>query len=199
MVTNIRKHFYWPSLTTDVVAHCKSCKVCQNSIDLVGPFPKARGGFQYLLTYIDIATRWPEAISLRTTTTKVIVAHLKSIFCRNGFLSTLVGMNLHIGGSCDDFTCQRTMKPRIHTRTATINIVAATADCLLPQEGAAERQMEPSRQFNITHELQRGVCASLWSIVSLCVYIPCAQASHLGGSDRPGGELVNVKWGEDST
>ena len=56
-------------------------RVC---VDLVGPFPKAKGGFQILLTYIDMATRWPKAIPLR---------QLKVIFCRNGFTTTLVSDN----------------------------------------------------------------------------------------------------------
>ena len=38
------------------------------AIDIVGPFPKAKGGFQYLLTCIDIATRWPEAIPVKSVT-----------------------------------------------------------------------------------------------------------------------------------
>ena len=31
------------------------------AVDIVGPFPVAKGGFRYLLTYLDMATRWPEA------------------------------------------------------------------------------------------------------------------------------------------
>jgi len=30
------------------------------SIDIVGPFPNAKGGCRYLLTCIDLATRWPD-------------------------------------------------------------------------------------------------------------------------------------------
>ena len=63
-------------MTSDVARHCKSCEVCQKHdkqtprcmlmqkretvtvpsecvcIDLVGPFPMAKGGFRFLLTYI---------------------------------------------------------------------------------------------------------------------------------------------------
>ena len=49
-------------------------RVC---IDIVGPFPKAKGGgFEYLLTYIDVATRWPEAIPLRKTTSAIVITQL---------------------------------------------------------------------------------------------------------------------------
>ena len=47
------------------------------AIDLVGPFPTAMGGFKFLLTSIDLATRWPEAIPICTATVKVIISQLK--------------------------------------------------------------------------------------------------------------------------
>ena len=62
-------------------------------MDIVGPFPTAKGGFRFLLTYIDMATRWPEAIPLRKTTTKVVIDQLTLIFSRIGFPSTLVSDN----------------------------------------------------------------------------------------------------------
>ena len=40
-----------------------------------------------------MAIRWPEAIPIRKVTTNVIIAQLKSIFCRNGFPTTLVSDN----------------------------------------------------------------------------------------------------------
>ena len=55
------------------------------SIDIVGPFPTAVGGFKYLLTAVDLATRWPEAIPLKSTTAKIITRTLVSIFTRCGF------------------------------------------------------------------------------------------------------------------
>ena len=59
---------------------------CQDlAIDIVGPFPTAVGGFKYLLTCIDNATRWPEAIPVRSTTAKVIISALTDIFVRCGF------------------------------------------------------------------------------------------------------------------
>jgi len=63
------------------------------AIDLVGPLPKARGGFEYILTCVDLATRWPEAVALKKTTANVIVKNLLDIFSRNGFLGTIVSDN----------------------------------------------------------------------------------------------------------
>ena len=59
-------------------------------VDLVRHFPKAKGVFQFLLTYVDMATRWSEAMPLRKTTTQVIIAQ---IFCRNGFPTALISDN----------------------------------------------------------------------------------------------------------
>jgi len=63
------------------------------TVDLVGPFPAATGGFRFLLTMIDLATRWPEAIPLKTTTAKVICRELDKIFTGCGFQTLIVTDN----------------------------------------------------------------------------------------------------------
>ena len=117
MVEIIKPYFYWPNMTRDCLGHVRACDICQKtdktqprhnsmqqrelatipfenvSIDLVGPFPTAVGGFRFLLTCIDNATRWPEAIPIRTTTAKTIIAHLTNIFTRCGFPSRLTSDN----------------------------------------------------------------------------------------------------------
>ena len=114
---HIRQYFYWPSITADAMNHIKSCEPCQKkdktsprraqmqsreivtvpservAIDLVGPFPVAKGGFRYLLTYLDMATRWPEAIPLKKTTTRIIIDQLTLIFSRCGFPTSLISDN----------------------------------------------------------------------------------------------------------
>ena len=117
MCLHIKRYFYWPSMTADVSHHCKSCNKCQKHtkqspkhmpmqehevvpvpservcVDIVGSFPTAKGGFRFLLTYIYMATRWPEAIPLRKTTTIVMIEQLTQVFSRNGFPSTLMSDN----------------------------------------------------------------------------------------------------------
>ena len=92
----------------DYIYHAHSCKICQKSnkstevkapvkerkillvpfekvcLDIVGPLPNTRGRFRYILTYIDVATRWSEAVALRSTTSKVVADALIPIFARNG-------------------------------------------------------------------------------------------------------------------
>ena len=109
MMDLLRPYFYWPTMSRDSRNTILRCEQCQKhdkskpkqspmqvreqatvpfenvSIDIVGPFPTAVGGFKYLLTAVDLATRWPEAIPLKSTTAKIITRTLVSIFTRCGF------------------------------------------------------------------------------------------------------------------
>lgn len=49
-------------------------------VDCVGPLPKSRRGNEYLLTIMDVATRYPEAFPLRSVKAKTIVEHLIKFF-----------------------------------------------------------------------------------------------------------------------
>jgi hypothetical protein len=53
-------------------------------MDLVGPLPKSNRGHQYILAIVDYATRYPEAIPLRTMATKGITRELVMLFSRVG-------------------------------------------------------------------------------------------------------------------
>ena len=88
--------------------HCRQCADCQMvaprphvrapliplpiiatpfsriAMDLVGPLPRSSGGFQYILVVLDYATRYPEAIPLRTMATKGIARELVLMFTRVG-------------------------------------------------------------------------------------------------------------------
>ena len=63
------------------------------AVDLVGPFPIVKGGFRYLLTCIDLVTRWPEAVPLRTTTTRIVIQQFTNMFSSLGFPTTVVSDN----------------------------------------------------------------------------------------------------------
>ena len=58
-------------------------------IDMVGPLPTTKTGHKYLLTIMDVITRYPEAIPLRSTHARVVVKALLNFFTHFG-LSLLV-------------------------------------------------------------------------------------------------------------
>ena len=117
MVQLLRPFFYWPNQSRSCWDHVRECAKCQTAdktnpkphsmtprpvvtqpfrdvaIDLVGPFPTATGGFRHMLTCVDTATRWPEAIPLRSTATKSITRYLTEVFSRTGFPEKLTSDN----------------------------------------------------------------------------------------------------------
>ena len=117
MVQLLRPYFYWPNQSRSCRDHVKQCARCQTAdkttprpntmtprpivtqpfkdvaIDLVGPFPTATGGFKHMITCVDTATRWPEAIPLRSTTSKSIIMTLTEMFSRTGFPEKLTSDN----------------------------------------------------------------------------------------------------------
>ena len=110
----IMQHFYWPTLYKDVENFCQCCKQCQKSfnkgvpkaplvplpivstpfekiaMDIVGPLPRSRSGHRYILVMCDYATRYPEAIPLRSIDAEHIAEELIKVFARVGIPSEIL-------------------------------------------------------------------------------------------------------------
>ena len=104
----ILHRFYWPTLYKDVAEFCRSCQECQKArgqkmrrapliplpivgeafrriaMDIVGPLPRSRAGNRYVLVVCDYATRYPEAVPLRSIEAERIAEELIQIFSRVG-------------------------------------------------------------------------------------------------------------------
>ena len=104
----ILQRFYWPTLYRDVAKHCQSCEACQKSatnrvrraplmplpiitepfkriaMDIVGPLPRSRSGKRYILVICDYATRYPEAVPLKSIDAPQIAEELIQLFSRVG-------------------------------------------------------------------------------------------------------------------
>ena len=106
----VRETFFWPGMGVDIKNYCKSCDRCQRlspkgrvknvplmkmpiitepfsrvAIDLVGPLsPTSSAGHRYVLTLIDFATGWSEAIALKDIDTIAVSEALLEIFSRVG-------------------------------------------------------------------------------------------------------------------
>ena len=100
--------FFWPGVCGDVARFCKSCDICQRTIqkalvtkvplgkmplidtpfkrvavDIVGPIePRSDKKLRYILTMIDYATRYPEAVALPSIETERVAEALVEMFSR---------------------------------------------------------------------------------------------------------------------
>ena len=99
----IQTNFYWPGMQSDITSFCRSCDVCQKTtakgsvprlplgdmpfrrvaVDLVGPIsPASEKGHRYILTLVDYATKYPEAIPLRNIETETVAKALLDMYDR---------------------------------------------------------------------------------------------------------------------
>ena len=104
----VKQRFVWPGMGVDSIKHVRSCEVCQKcakgkgrrvplmerevlaepfevlAFDLVGPFPKAKNGYRFLLTAVCMGSKWPEAIPLKSETARAVANGMIEIFARTG-------------------------------------------------------------------------------------------------------------------
>ena len=62
-------------------------------VDILGPFPRAVGGYRFFYVAIDKFTKWPEVTPVVNITKKSAVAFLKSIVCRFGVPNRIIADN----------------------------------------------------------------------------------------------------------
>ena len=114
-LTRIASEFTWPNMNKEVKVYCKTCDTCQRGrknkggkspmgiskiidqpfvkIDIVGPLNITKSRNRYILTIVDLCTRWPEAIPLKTVTTEEVQNALLTVFYRMGFPETILSDN----------------------------------------------------------------------------------------------------------
>ena len=106
----IQTNFFRPGLHEDVTSFCRCCDACQKTvargsvpraplgdmplinqpfkrvtIDLVGPIaPASDKGHRYILTLVDYATRYPEAVPLKNIDTETVAEALLDMYNRVG-------------------------------------------------------------------------------------------------------------------
>lgn len=102
--------FYWPGIQADVKRFVKSCDACQRAapkgrlkkaplgrmpiidtpfervaMDLIGPLSStSENGNRYILTMVDFATRYPDAVALPSCDSRTVAEGLLEIFSRVG-------------------------------------------------------------------------------------------------------------------
>ena len=99
---HIQTNFYWPGMQGDITSFCRSCDVCQKTtakgsvprvplgdmpfmdmtfrrvaVNLVGPIsPPSEKGHRYILTLVDHATKYTEAVPLKNIETETVAEAL---------------------------------------------------------------------------------------------------------------------------
>ncbi|XP_077344305.1 uncharacterized protein LOC143988526 [Lithobates pipiens] len=109
-------NFYWPRMLADIADYCRSCVTCQRvgkvgdvhraplkplpvvdepfkrvAVDIVGPLAiPSSSGKRYILTVVNYATRYPEAVVLSCLRTDKVADALLGIFTRVEFPAKLI-------------------------------------------------------------------------------------------------------------
>ena len=110
-------NFFWPKIHDDVRDFCRSCDRCQKTapkiphvplefmpcitepfsrvaIDICGPFsPPSEEGHRFLLTVIDVGTRFPDAVPLKKIDSQTVAEELIKMFARMGFPKEVLSDN----------------------------------------------------------------------------------------------------------
>nr|CAE03541.2 OSJNBa0060D06.7 [Oryza sativa Japonica Group]CAE04515.1 OSJNBb0059K02.25 [Oryza sativa Japonica Group] len=112
-----RQGFYWPTALNDAVDLVRRCRACQFhakqihqpaqalqiiplswpfavwGLDILGPFKRAPGGFEYLYVAIDKFTKWPEAYPVVKIDKHSALKFIKGITARFGVPNRIITDN----------------------------------------------------------------------------------------------------------
>nr|CAE03096.2 OSJNBa0017B10.11 [Oryza sativa Japonica Group] len=112
-----RQGFYWPTALNDAVDLVRRCRACQFhakqihqptqalqiiplswpfavwGLDILGPFRRAPGGFEYLYVAIDKFTKWPEAYPVVKIDKHSTLKFIKGITARFGVPNRIITDN----------------------------------------------------------------------------------------------------------
>lgn len=107
----LRRYFWWPKMATDVTTFCGACETCAMlggpdhsnvrvapwgtiqlatkprmwwHADFIGPLPRTRGGFCYLLVFVDEYSNWFEVYPTRNNTSREIIDGIRKLSCQWG-------------------------------------------------------------------------------------------------------------------
>jgi len=144
------QHKYWfPQMQQKVINHVSTCNVCQRTkvnrrqqppplqplpimdepmsrihIDILGPLPKTKEGYQYVLLIIDSFSKWSEAFPLASQNAKEVASVLyREFICRYGAPRAMVSdrgknfMSRLVAALCELFEIKRIFTSSYHPQT----------------------------------------------------------------------------------
>lgn len=106
----LKVHYYWRNMASDTYKYCQECLSCAGrksvvpkeraplisipveavpftkvSVDLLNPFPTSESGNKYILVFMDMFTKWPEAFALADMKAETVAkVFVEEIVCRFG-------------------------------------------------------------------------------------------------------------------
>ena len=107
----VLSNFFWPGIQADITRFCQSCDICQRTVhkgritkvplgatplidtpfdriavDIVGPIvPCSARGHRYILVVVDYASKYPEAVPVKSIEAERVAEELVNIYTRLGF------------------------------------------------------------------------------------------------------------------
>nr|AAM74243.1 Putative retroelement [Oryza sativa Japonica Group] len=139
--------FYWPTALNDAVDLVRQCKACQFhakqthqlaqalqtiplswpfavwGLDILGPFRRAPGGFEYLYVAVDKFTKWPEAYPVVKIDKHSALKFIKGITARFGVPNRIITDNSTqftselFGDYCEDMGIKLCFASPAHPRS----------------------------------------------------------------------------------
>ncbi|CAM5118606.1 unnamed protein product [Eretmochelys imbricata] len=105
--------YYWPGMTKDITGWVEQCLHCRKAgkelnldttlknikvsqpwelvgMDLIGPLPATKKGYQYILAAMDYLTRWVDAFPLRTKSAYEVAKKIYSIIIKYGYVQRIL-------------------------------------------------------------------------------------------------------------
>ena len=107
-------HFIWPKMYVQVKEMVRTCPGCQRAarntnaraplqplpcigepfkliaMDIVGPIPRSASGYKYLLTLMDLYSKYPEAIPLKRVDNEAVLEALLEVISRHGIPESIL-------------------------------------------------------------------------------------------------------------
>ena len=104
----LASHFTWPKMYIETKELVRTCPGCQRAaknmnaraplqplpcigdpfrlvaMDIVGPIPRSASGYKYILTLMDLYTKYPEAIPLKRVDNEAVLEALLEVISRHG-------------------------------------------------------------------------------------------------------------------
>lgn len=112
----IQKFYYWPNMRDEISRYCNECKQCQAAkpsnqnnmsvmgkfrepkypwrqiaTDFIGPLPRSKSGYAWMLTIVDLFSKYTIACPLRNATAELLCAKMKTeSFYKFGMPETVI-------------------------------------------------------------------------------------------------------------